>query len=51
MPIKIIRQNITKIKCDAIVDPTDAYYSHGGGTDAAIHEAETATRFARSAAR
>ena len=39
MPIKIIRQNITKIKCDAIVDPTDAYYSHGGGTDAAIHEA------------
>ncbi len=31
MPIKIIRQNITKIKCDAIVDPTDAYYSHGGG--------------------
>ena len=39
MPIKIIRQDITKIKCDAIVDPTDAYYSHGGGVDAAIHEA------------
>ena len=36
MPIKIIRQDITKIKCDAIVDPTDAHYSHGGGADADI---------------
>ena len=39
MPLKIIRQDITKIKCDAIVDPTDCVYSHGGGVDAAIHEA------------
>ena len=39
MPLKIIRQDITKIKCDAIVDPTDPHYSHSGGTDAAIHEA------------
>ena len=39
MPIKIIRQDITKIKCDAIVAPTDAHFSHGGGVDAAIHEA------------
>ena len=39
MPIKIIRQDITKIKCDAIVNPTDTYYSHCGGVDAAIHEA------------
>ena len=39
MPIKIIRQDLTKIKCDAIVDPTDTHYSHGGGVDAAIHEA------------
>ena len=39
MPIKIIRQDITKIKCDAIVNPTDKHYSHGGGVDAAIHEA------------
>lgn len=39
MPIKIIRQDITKIKCDAIVNPTDVHYSHGGGVDAAIHEA------------
>ena len=33
MPIKIIRQDITKIKCDAIVNPTDPYYSHCGGVD------------------
>lgn len=39
MPIKIIRQDITKIKCDAIVNPTDPLFSHGGGVDAAIHEA------------
>lgn len=39
MPLKIIRQDITKIKCDAIVNPTDAYYSHGGGVDQMIHEA------------
>ena len=39
MPLKIIRQDITKIKCDAIVNPTDPHYSHSGGTDAAIHKA------------
>ncbi len=39
MPIKIIRQDITKIKCDAIVNPTNPHYSHGGGVDAQIHEA------------
>ena len=39
MPIKIIRQDITKIKCDAIVNPTDPYYAHCGGVDAAIHDA------------
>ena len=39
MSIKIIRQDITKIKCDAIVNPTDPYYSHCGGVDSAIHEA------------
>lgn len=39
MPIKIIRQDITKMKCDVIVDPTDIHYSHGGGVDAPIHEA------------
>lgn len=39
MPLKIIRQDITKIKCDAIVNPTDPKYSHGGGVDEAIHTA------------
>ena len=39
MPIKIIRQDITKIKCDAIVNPTNKYMWPGGGADAAIHEA------------
>lgn len=38
MPLKIIRQDITKIKCDAIVNPTNEYLTPGGGTDAAIHE-------------
>jgi len=39
MPLKIIRQDITKIQCDAIVNPTDPHYSHGGGVDAQVHEA------------
>lgn len=39
MPLKIVRQDITKIKCDAIVNPTDPHYSHGGGVDEAIHAA------------
>ncbi len=39
MPLKIIRQDITKIKCDAVVNPTNEYLTPGGGTDAAIHEA------------
>ena len=39
MPLKIIRQDITKIKCDAIVNPTDPHYAHGGGVDEAIHKA------------
>ena len=39
MPLKIIRQDITKIECDAIVNPTNRYLTPGGGTDLAIHEA------------
>ena len=39
MPLKIIRQDITKIKCDAIVNPTNSYMLPSGGADAAIHEA------------
>lgn len=39
MPLQIIRQDITKIKCDAIVDPTGKKLFPSGGTDAAIHAA------------
>lgn len=39
MPLKIIRQDITKIKCDAIVDPTNEGMIPGGGVDLAIHKA------------
>ena len=39
MPLTIIRQDITQIKCDAIVNPTNEYLAPGGGTDAAIHKA------------
>ena len=39
MPYEIIRQDITKIKVDAIVDPTDYMYSGSGGADACIHSA------------
>lgn len=37
MPYEIIRQDITKMQVDAIVDPTDYMYSGSGGTDARIH--------------
>lgn len=39
MPLKIIRQDITKIECDAIVNPTNRHMEPGGGADLAIHEA------------
>ncbi len=39
MPLQIIRQDITKIKCDAIVNPTNIRLLPTGGTDAKIHEA------------
>lgn len=39
MPLKIIREDITKIRCDAIVNPSNEALSPDGGTDAAIHKA------------
>ena len=39
MPLQIIHQDITKVKCDAIVNPTDAVFSGSGGTDLAVHTA------------
>ena len=37
MPYEIIRQDITRMQVDAIVDPTDYMFSGSGGTDARIH--------------
>lgn len=38
MPLQIIRQDVTTIKCDAIVNPTNRYLLPGGGVDELIHE-------------
>lgn len=39
MPLYIVGDDITRMKVDAIVNPTDASCSGRGGTDAAIHAA------------
>ena len=39
MPYSIIRNDITKMHVDAIVNPTDWMYSGSGGTDKKVHDA------------
>lgn len=39
MPLSIIRDDITRIKCDAIVNPTNEKFIPGGGVDKHVHRA------------
>ena len=39
MPLYLVRQDLTKMDCDAIVNPSNPALEPGGGLDAAIHRA------------
>lgn len=39
MPLHIIRDDLTKLSVDAIVNPTNSYYDATGGMDFAVHQA------------
>lgn len=39
MPLHLIRQDLTTMDCDAIVNPSNVQLEPGGGLDAAIHKA------------
>ena len=39
MPLHLIRQDLTTMDCDAIVNPSNVHLQPGGGLDAAIHQA------------
>lgn len=39
MPLQIIRDDLTTMTCDAVVNPTDERFSGGGGLDYQLHRA------------